>query len=106
MAEGIITDYVMQDGLFIRKDEQDAQAIIDQNAADRNSGKYDRRDSEMRKVASIPLVMVEQLKNRPWSEGGPIDLNLLGVDVEHTLRFNRWLNDSDNRAFRTNNARQ
>lgn len=106
MAEGIITDYVMQDGLFIRKDEQDASAIIDQNKEDRNSGKYDRRDSEMRKVASIPLVMVEQLKNRPWSEGGPIDLNLLGIDIEHTLRFNRWLNDPDNRAFRTNNARQ
>lgn len=106
MAEGIITEYTMQDGIFIRKDEQDAQAIIDQNTADRNSGKYDRRDSEMRKVASIPLVVVEQLKNRPWSEGGPIDLNLLGVDIEHTLRFNRWLNDADNRAFRTNNARQ
>lgn len=106
MAEGIISEYVMQDGVFIRKDEQDVQQLIDQNTADRNSGKYDRRDSEMRKVASIPLVMVEQLKNRPWSEGGPIDLNLLGVDVEHTMRFNRWLNDPDNRAFRTNNARQ
>lgn len=106
MTQGIITNYEEVDGLFIRRDEQDASAIIDQNKEDRNSGKYDRRDSEMRKVASIPLVMVEQLKNRPWSEGGPIDLNLLGIDVEHTMRFNRWLNDPDNRAFRTNNARQ
>lgn len=105
MAEGIITEYTMQDGLFIRKDEQDVQAIIDQNKEERNDGRNDGRN-EMRKVASIPLVMVEQLRNRPWSEGGPIDLNLLGIDVEHTMRFNRWLNDPDNRAFRTNNARQ
>lgn len=105
MAEGIISEYTIQDGLFIRKDTQDVQSIIDQNKEERNDGRNDGRN-EMRKVASIPLAMVEQLKNRPWSEGGPIDLNLLGIDIEHTLRFNRWLNDPDNRAFRTNNARQ
>lgn len=105
MAEGIISEYTIQDGLFIRKDTQDVQSIIDQNKEERNDGRNDGRN-EMRKVASIPLAMVEKLKNRPWSEGGPIDLNLLGVDIEHTIRFNRWLNDPDNRAFRTNNARQ
>lgn len=106
MSNGIIQEYTMQDGLFIRKDTQEVQGVLDANKDERNSGVNDRRDSNMRKVASIPLVVVEQLKNRPMSEGGPIDLNLLGTDVEHTMRFNRWLNDPDNRAFRTNNARQ
>jgi hypothetical protein len=103
---GIIEEYTMQDGLFVAKATQDADPIMDANAAERNSGVNDDRKSEMRKVASIPLLVVEQLKTRPMSEGGPIDLNLLGVDLEHTLRFNRWLNDRDNRNFRTNNSRQ
>ena len=102
----IITEYDIQDGLFITKSTQDVEAIVEQNKAERNSGENDSRSSNMRKVASIPLVVVEQLRNRPMNEGGPIDLNLLGIDIEHTLRFNRWLNDRDNQAFRTNNARQ
>lgn len=79
---------------------------MEQNKAERNSGVNDDRKSEMRKVASIPLLVVEQLKVRPMKDGGPIDLNLLGVDIEHTIRFNKWLNDRDNQNFRTNNARQ
>jgi hypothetical protein len=103
---GIIEEYTIQDGLFISKATQDVDPIMDANKAERNSGINDDKKSEMRKVASIPLVVVEALKKRPMSEGGPIDLNLLGVDLEHTLRFNRWLNDRDNQNFRTNNARQ
>lgn len=103
---GIITEYDIVDGLFVAKHTQDVNAIIDQNKEERNSGVHDDRKSNMRKVASIPLVVVEQLKNRSMKDGGPIDLNLLGIDVEHTVRFNKWLNDRDNEAFRTNNARQ
>lgn len=103
---GIITEYDLVDGLFVAKHTQDVESVINQNKAERNSGVHDGRNSNLRKVASIPLVMVEKLKNRPMSEGGPIDLNLLGMDPEHTLRFNRWLNDRDNQAFRTNSARQ
>lgn len=103
---GIITEYDIVDGLFVAKHQQNVDEIIDQNKEERNSGVNDSKSSSMRKVASIPLVIVEQLRNRPMSEGGPIDLNLLGIDVEHTMRFNRWLNDRSNEAFRTNNARQ
>lgn len=103
---GIIQEYTIQDGLFIAKQTQDVEAVIEQNKIERNSGENDGKQQNMRKVASIPLVVVEQLRNRPHSEGGPIDLNLLGIDVEHTVRFNRWLNDRDNQAFRTNNSRQ
>ena len=103
---GIITEYDMVGDLFVAKHTQDVEAIVEQNREERNSGVHDSKTSNMRKVASIPLVVVEQLKNRSMRDGGPIDLNLLGVDVEHTVRFNKWLNDRDNEAFRTNNARQ
>lgn len=106
MAQGIITEYDIVDGLFVAKHSQDVNKIIDQNKEERNSGVHDSSKSNMRKVASIPLVVVEQLRNRSMKDGGPIDLNLLGIDVEHTVRFNRWLNDRENEAFRTNNARQ
>lgn len=105
MAEGIKHEYVIEDGLFIRKDSQDAQGVLDQNAVERNSGVNDDRKSEFRKIASIPLVVVEYLKNRPMSEGGPIDLALVNTDVEHKLRFARFLNDVENYKLRTNNAR-
>ena len=103
---GIITEYDIVDGLFVAKHTQDVEQILDQNKEERNSGINDSSKSQFRKVASIPLVVVEQLRNRTMKEGGPIDLNLLGIDVEHTIRFNKWLNDRDNQGFRTNNSRQ
>lgn len=106
IENGVIQTYDIVDGVFVATSTQDVEAVIEQNKIERNSGENDAPTSNMRKVASIPLVVVEQLRNRPWKEGGPIDLNLLGIDVEHTVRFNRWLNDPDNRYFRTNNARQ
>lgn len=105
LHHGVQSEYVMQDGLFIRKDTQDAQGILDQNAIERNSGVNDDKKSEFRKVASIPLVVVEYLKTRPMSEGGPIDLALVNTDIEHKLRFARFLNDVENYKLRTNNAR-
>lgn len=102
---GIVSEYDLVDGLFIRKDTQDAQEVIDHNAVERNSGENDQRGKDSRKVASIPLVVVEYLRTRPVSEGGPIDINLLGHDPDHTVRFLRWLDDPDNRKFRTSEAR-
>lgn len=92
-------------GLMIRKDTQDVEALLKQNAEERASGENAGRFRNMRKCASIPLVVVEALKKRPMSEGGPIDLNLIGVDPDHAARFTRWLNDRDNYKFRTNEAR-
>lgn len=92
-------------GLFIRRDTQDVEAILTKNAEERHSGVNESRSSSMRKIASIPLVVVEALKTRPLSEGGPIDLNLIGNDPDHAVRFTRWLNDPDNRMLRTSEAR-
>ncbi|AFD10686.1 hypothetical protein [Pseudomonas phage ZCPS1] len=92
-------------GLFIRKDTQDVESILSANAEERHSGVNTNRKDNLRKVASIPLVVVEALRNRPMSEGGPIDLNLIGCDPDHAARFTRWLNDRDNYRMRTSEAR-
>ena len=104
MAEGIISEYEIVDGLFVRKDTQDVDPILSDNDDQRNSGVNESRFANARKVASIPLVVVEALKTRPHSEGGPIDINLVGTDPDHTGRFVRWLDDRDNRRFRTSEA--
>lgn len=103
---GMIQTYDIVDGVFVATSTQDVEAVIEQNKKERLSGQNDGREQNMRKVASIPLVVVELLRNRSMKDGGPIDLNLLGIDPDHTMRFDRWLNDRDNQYFRTNNARQ
>lgn len=105
MAEGIISEYEIVDGLFVRKDTQDVDPIMTDNDHQRNSGVNDNRFANARKVASIPLVVVEALKTRSHADGGPIDINLVGTDPDHTARFVRWLDDRDNRRFRTSNSR-
>ena len=107
MAEGITSKYNIdpETGAFTRYDTQDAEPIIDANTIERNSGENENRFSNMRKVASIPLVTVEALKTRSMKDGGPIDIYLVGVDPDHTVRFYRWLDDRDNRKFRTSEAR-
>ena len=100
----IQSEYTIEDGLFIRKDTQDVEGILDSNVQEQNSGINDSRTANARKVATIPLVVLEALKVRPMSEGGPIDINLVGYDQDHTVRFMRWLDDRDNRKFRTNDS--
>lgn len=105
MEHNVQSEYTLEDGKFIRKDTQDVQSILDENAEDRASGVHDSRKSEFRKIASIPLVVVEYLKTRPMSEGGPIDLALVNCDPDHKVRFARFLNDVENYKLRTNRSR-
>lgn len=91
--------------LFIRKDSQDVEGLLKSNAEERASGDNQKRGSNMRKIASIPVVEVERLRTRSMAEGGPIDLNLIGHDPDHAARFTRYLNDRDNYKFRTSDAR-
>ena len=97
--------YDEETGLMTRRDTQNVDSIIKQNQEERNSGVNTDRKSNHRKVASIPLVECERLKTRSMADGGPIDINLLGRDHEMAARFVRYLNDPDNRAFRTSDAR-
>jgi hypothetical protein len=96
---------ITDDGLFVRKDTQDVEEILDSNTEEASSGVNDNRFANARKVATIPLVVLEALKTREMKDGGPIDINLVGYDPDHTYRFTRWLDDRDNSKFRTNNSR-
>lgn len=102
---GVISEYDLVDGMFVRKDTQDVTKIVDSNKLERESGENQSRTANARKVATIPVVVLEALKTRPHADGGPIDINLVGSDPDHTVRFIRWLEDRDNRHFRTSEAR-
>jgi len=67
----------------------DVQANIDRNIAIRNEGLGQGKN--MRLAASIPLHIL-------------MDLEKQGI-TKDPVRFKRWLNDPDNRAWRTSNAR-
>lgn len=78
--------------LYLRH-EQDVEPIIEANKAQYNDPGRPDPHSGYRKVASIPMVtMIELMKRGVVSPGGKIlDKNAM----------RKWLNDSDNRAFRT-----
>lgn len=91
---GIITDV---DGNIIRKDTQDVSDILDDNRVERDSGDNDRRDRDVRKFASIPVIVLQQLKDQHG-----LDWNLVGTCPDTTGRFFRWL--ESNPYFRTSEA--
>uniref|UniRef100_A0AAU6W028 Uncharacterized protein n=3 Tax=unclassified bacterial viruses TaxID=12333 RepID=A0AAU6W028_9VIRU len=102
----IQSQYILgENDTMTRVDHQNVDDILKQNAEERNSGENQQRGSNFRKVASIPLVEVERLKTRAHKDGGPIDLSLIGYDPEHAARFVKYLNDPENRAFRTSTVR-
>jgi hypothetical protein len=92
--------YDDETGLLMRRDTQDVSAIIDANKEERISGINEQRGKEARKFASVPLVVLEDIKNRL-----NIDYMKFGVDPDHTVRFLNWLKDPDNMAFRTSEAK-
>lgn len=94
-----------ENGLFIRKDTQDVEAILKANHEARASGENTNKKSEMRRIASLPLVVVTALKNRSMADGGPIDLDKIGYDADHAARFTIFLNDPANYKLRTSDAR-
>ena len=85
------------------EDVQDIQPIIDMNKKESNLGNEALRmrgelgkHAGMTKVASIPLVVVQQLsKQGIMTNAGAI---------KDKVRFRKWLNDPDNRFFKTYNG--
>ena len=78
-----------EDGKYYINRVQDVEPIIDDNKVDYNNGT--QQGSDMRRVASIPLVIVDELMRKGiW--GDPARLKV-------------WLNDPDNRLFRTSPER-
>ena len=73
---------------------QDTQPILDQNARERNSGVNNPTSTALgRKVASIPLVTWQN-----W-------LKETNGAIQHDPQLlARYLNDADNKAFRTHSS--
>ena len=65
---------------------QETDAIVEGNKQDFNNSPTGWR-GDMHKVASIPMTLYMQLKQQ-------------GI-LDDQAAFKRWLNDPDNRAFRT-----
>jgi len=77
------------------EDSQDISEILSNNKKDANDQAYKMRgfqDAKMYKVASIPLIVVQQL-----SQKGIMYPNGAIKDKE---RMKKWLNDPDNKNFR------
>lgn len=83
----------LHDGDWAYETLQDVAPILEANKAAQNSGL--RPDGEFRKVASLPLVMIQKL----WDEKG-IDV----FDRDHWPALKRLLNDPEYRFFRTDDT--
>lgn len=99
MSTGIDSRYTFTDeGEMVRKDTQDVSEFLDANRRERISGENDQSGMNGRKFASVPLIVLQQLKDQLG-----IDYNLVGIDPDHTGRFFVWL--GENHAYRTSEAR-
>lgn len=87
-----------EDGDMIRTDVQDIGWALDDNRRERNSGENDQSGKNGRKFASVPIIVLQKLKDQLG-----IDYNLVGIDPDHTGRFFLWLRE--NPSFRTSEAR-
>lgn len=83
---------------LIRTDRQDISGFLRDNKEERLSGDNDQRDKSARKFASVPVIVLQQLKDQHG-----IDYNLFGKCPEHTGRFLAWL--QENPYFRTSEAK-
>ena len=90
---GIKTDFIYEEGDSLKDDSiviatsQDVTSIIEANKRSANAIDKHHKHGEWSKVASIPLSTYYQLKEQ-------------GI-ADDPVRFKRWLNDSDNKYFRT-----
>jgi len=90
---GVKTDFIWNPGATSSKDgftietSQDVTQIIEKNKKQLASVDRHQKHGEWSKIASIPLSIYFELKKE-------------GV-IDDRKRFKKWLNDPDNRYFRT-----
>ncbi|MGB2167214.1 MAG: hypothetical protein ACPH3M_08285 [Candidatus Puniceispirillales bacterium] len=75
------------DGTFTVASKEDVSPLIEQNKIHRNHANH---GGNMRKAAEIPMSVY-------------LDLEKRGITKDQKA-FRRWLNDPDNRFFRTNES--
>lgn len=88
--------HVGPDGDFAIQTFGDVQPILDFNKEMANSGDGYTPSRDMRRIASIPLVILEKWKNE------------MGVDIfnkDHARKIRQLLNDPDWRYLRTSPGR-
>jgi hypothetical protein len=91
--------HTAEDGGIVIESSQDVGGIIESNKAQFNS--YDERAKWSdhlfgNKIASVPLVVIDDLNKKGI---------MRGFHVVDQARFKEWLNNPDNRAFRTRPGR-
>lgn len=93
------TIYHHIDGQCIIEDKQDCSAIIERNKKEFNSFDENARWSDNlfgNKIASIPMTVIDMLNKKGI---------LRGFKVLDEKAFKAFLNDPDNRFFRTRTGR-
>ena len=75
------------DGTYTVETDQDMTAIIESNKKQHNATDKHTKHGEWSKVASIPMTVYYDLKQK-------------GI-LDDQKAFQRWLNDPDNKYFRT-----
>lgn len=91
--------HTAEDGGIVIESSQDVGGIIESNKVQFNS--YDERAKWSdhlfgNKIASVPLVVIDDLNKKGI---------MRGFHVVDQARFKEWLNNPDNRAFRTRPGR-
>ena len=86
-----VTGVWFDDGNIIERKTQDVEPFFEHNKALYNAGDGYSPSRELRRAASIPMVVVEQ-----WLSEG-IDI----FDPNHKEAVRRKLNDPENRFLRT-----
>ena len=81
------TEWEEIDGRLVVRNAQDAEPIVEDNKRLSSEGDGYSPSRNLRRVASIPLVL--------W-----LDLRKRGI-TRDPRRFRAWLSDPDNRHFRT-----
>ena len=92
----VTTFHDVDDGLVIKK-EQNVDQLIDANKEEYNTASSKWSDNALEnRVARIPLAVFEQLEKEGITRG---------FAVLDQTRFKAWLNNPDNRVFRTKAGR-
>ena len=80
---GLVNQFATEGDNFVYQTKQDVRPIIEhcQVLSEQTPGK------EMRHVAEIPMVVYQKAMREGW--------------INDKAKMKRWLNDPDNKAFRT-----
>ena len=83
------------EGKYHIENYQDVSRILERNKIERNAGAYKvkgMQDAKMYKVASLPLIVVQQLAKK--------GIMTMSGQLQDRERFFKWLNDPDNEKFK------